>query len=167
MVTQRPAPAGAMPHSLRAQDLPSKHAAIARRPRALVPTSPCFGPSVPLQADTAALRSRPRSVVPPIATSASAPILTSSASEFIPPSLMGHHCYDNAVPESAFRTIKEEGIGQTAPATITEAREKLLSFIEGFYNTKLLHSTPGYRTPNEVEKDMSVKTNLDSRSRNK
>ena len=102
MVTPRPAQAGAMAHSLRAQDLPYKHAAIARRPRALMPTRPCFGPSVPLQADTAALRSRPRTVVPPIATSASAPILTRSASEFIPPSRMGH---STLASRSGFRML--------------------------------------------------------------
>ena len=74
-------------------------------------------------------------------------------------------CYDNAVAESAFRTIKEEGIGQTMPETISEARERLFSFIEGFYNTKRLHSTIGYRTPNEVEKEMLATTKLDMKSR--
>lgn len=70
-------------------------------------------------------------------------------------------CYDNAVAESAFRTIKEEGVGETTPATIAEARERVFSFIEGFYNTKRLHSTLGYRTPLEVEIEQ-----LDITSRN-
>lgn len=75
-------------------------------------------------------------------------------------------CYDNAVAESAFRTIKEEGIGQTVPETFSEARERIFSFIEGFYNTKRLHSTLGYRTPNEVEKETLANINLDNKSIN-
>jgi transposase InsO family protein len=51
------------------------------------------------------------------------------------------------------------------PETISEARERLFSFIEGFYNTKRLHSTIGYRTPNEVEKEMLATTKLDMKSR--
>ncbi len=55
-------------------------------------------------------------------------------------------CYDNAVAESAFRTIKEEGVEQTMPETISEARERLFSFIEGF----LQHEAPSLdnRLPN-------------------
>ena len=60
-------------------------------------------------------------------------------------------CYDNAVAESVFRTIKEEGIGDRVPETRDEARRRAFSFIEGFYNSERLHSTLGYRTPNEFE----------------
>lgn len=71
------------------------------------------------------------------------------------------NCYDNAVAESIFRTIKEEGIGQAVPETIADARELAFSFMEGFYNGKRLHSTLGYRTPLEVEAEK-----LDIMSRN-
>ena len=64
-------------------------------------------------------------------------------------------CYDNAVAESAFRTIKEEGIGQSVPETQEAARALVFSFIEGFYNTERLHSTLGYVTPIEFE-DMKL-----------
>lgn len=60
-------------------------------------------------------------------------------------------CYDNAVAESVFRTIKEEGIGEQIPENPEEARTRLFSFIEGFYNTKRIHSTLGYVTPREFE----------------
>lgn len=60
-------------------------------------------------------------------------------------------CYDNAVAESVFRTIKEEGIGDRVPETPEEARRHAFAFIEGFYNSERLHSTLGYRTPNEFE----------------
>jgi transposase InsO family protein len=62
-------------------------------------------------------------------------------------------CYDNAVAESVFRTIKEEGIGHAVPQTHSEARERIFSFIEGFYNSTRLHSSLGYRTPLEVERE--------------
>ena len=75
-------------------------------------------------------------------------------------------CYDNAVAESAFRTIKEEGIGRTVPETFSKARERLFSFIEGLYNTKRLHSTLGYRTPNEVEKELLGIIKLENKSIN-
>jgi putative transposase len=61
-------------------------------------------------------------------------------------------CYDNAVAESVFRTIKEEGIGLTTPETTEEARLRVFSFIEGFYNSERLHSTLGYRSPDEFER---------------
>lgn len=60
-------------------------------------------------------------------------------------------CYDNAVAESAFRTIKEEGLGQKVPENQETARALVFSFVEGFYNTERLHSTLGYVTPIEFE----------------
>jgi transposase InsO family protein len=65
-------------------------------------------------------------------------------------------CYDNAVAESAFRTIKEEAFGQTIPKTIAAAREVAFAYIEGFYNSTRLHSTLGYRTPNEVQEEKGM-----------
>jgi putative transposase len=64
-------------------------------------------------------------------------------------------CYDNAVAESVFRTIKEEGMGRDIPETTEEAKRRAFSFIEGFYNTRRLHSTLGYVTPHEFE-DMKL-----------
>jgi len=55
--------------------------------------------------------------------------------------------YDNAMADSIFRTIKEEGIGQTVPETIACARELVFSFLEGVYNAKRRHATLGCRTP--------------------
>jgi len=68
-------------------------------------------------------------------------------------------CYDNAVAESIFRTVNEEGIGQVILKAIACDRELAFSFIAGFYNAKRLHSTLGFRTPFEEEK-------LDIMSRN-
>ena len=59
-------------------------------------------------------------------------------------------CYDNALAESAFRTIKEETLGPRVLETMDDANGRL-SFIEAFYNQERLPSTIGYRTPSEVE----------------
>ena len=58
-------------------------------------------------------------------------------------------CYDNAVAESVFQTIKEEGMGEDVPETTEEAKWHVFSYIEGFYNSKRLHSTLDYVTPME------------------
>ena len=60
-------------------------------------------------------------------------------------------CLDNAVAESAFRTVKEEAIGTIVPDSPEHARRLVFSYIEGFYNSERLHSTIGYLTPNEFE----------------
>jgi transposase InsO family protein len=61
------------------------------------------------------------------------------------------NCLDNAVAESVFRTVKEEAIGTIAPDSPEHARRLVFSYVEGFYNSERLHSTIGYRTPNEFE----------------
>jgi len=61
------------------------------------------------------------------------------------------NCLDNAVAESVFRTVKEEAIGTIVPDSPEHARRLVFSYVEGFYNSERLHSTIGYRTPNEFE----------------
>lgn len=58
-------------------------------------------------------------------------------------------CWDNAMMESLIRTIKTE-LGRSF-ASRRIAEQKLFEYIEGFYNTRRLHSGLGYRTPVEVE----------------
>lgn len=65
---------------------------------------------------------------------------------------MGRSCFDNAVSESLFHTLKVELIVKGHPfRTRQEAREKIFEYIEVFYNRKRLHSSLGYRTPEEYE----------------
>ena len=56
-------------------------------------------------------------------------------------------CYDNAMIESFWGTLKEEGIGQTIYQTREEAKTALFDYIEVFYNRKRKHSSLGYLSP--------------------
>ncbi len=62
------------------------------------------------------------------------------------------NCLDNAPMESFFHTLKVERVHHRVYATRTEARRDLFAYIEGFYNSRRLHSAPGYRSPAEMER---------------
>lgn len=59
-------------------------------------------------------------------------------------------CWDNAMVESFFKTLKVE-LGSRF-ATREQARRELFEYIEGFYNTRRLHSGLGYVSPAEFER---------------
>lgn len=61
------------------------------------------------------------------------------------------NCYDNAVTESFFHTLKTELINRTKYKTREEARRSIFEYIEIFYNRKRLHSSIGYCSPVEFE----------------
>lgn len=61
--------------------------------------------------------------------------------------------YDNAVTETFFSTLKKELIYQRKFLTRAEAEQAIFEFIEVFYNRQRLHSTLGYRTPVEYERE--------------
>lgn len=60
------------------------------------------------------------------------------------------NCWDNAVSESFFGTLKQE-LEHPNFATHAEARAVLFEYIEIFYNRQRLHSSIGYMTPVEFE----------------
>jgi putative transposase len=60
-------------------------------------------------------------------------------------------CYDNAVVESFFSTLKVELLGRRPWPTRVAARLATFEFIEVWYNRRRRHSTLGYRTPSEVD----------------
>jgi putative transposase len=60
-------------------------------------------------------------------------------------------CWDNAVAESFFSTLKAELVERSHWRSRSELRSALFEYIEVFYNRKRLHSTLAYRTPAEVE----------------
>ncbi len=61
------------------------------------------------------------------------------------------NCWDNAVAESFFATLKNELVYTRRFATRAEAREAIFEFVEVFYNRHRRHSTIGYVSPMEFE----------------
>ena len=60
-------------------------------------------------------------------------------------------CYDNAVAESFFHTLKTEHTNFCKYKTREEAMNSIFEYIEVFYNRQRLHSTLSYCTPVEYE----------------
>lgn len=61
------------------------------------------------------------------------------------------NCWDNAVAESFFKTLKTELIYHEKYNTISEAELSVFEYIEIWYNKQRLHSSLGYLTPHEYE----------------
>jgi putative transposase len=61
------------------------------------------------------------------------------------------NCWDNAPTESFFSTLKQE-LDVYELRTASVLRQEVFEYIEIFYNRRRLHSTIGYKTPEEVEK---------------
>lgn len=61
------------------------------------------------------------------------------------------NCYDNAVTESFFATLRKELIFRTGFPRRTEARRDVIVFIEEWYNRRRRHSALDYRSPVEYE----------------
>ena len=60
-------------------------------------------------------------------------------------------CFDNAVAESFFATLKKELVhGRTWP-TKAELRTEVFEYIEVFFNRRRRHSTPGMLSPADYE----------------
>ena len=67
------------------------------------------------------------------------------------------NCWDNAVMESFYHTLKVELIYQKTYETRRQARREIFEYIEIFYNRERLHSSLGYYSPEEYEKLMLTK----------
>jgi len=61
------------------------------------------------------------------------------------------NCWDNAVAESFFGTLKTELVDHATYATHAEADASIGHYIEDFYNVTRRHSTLGYLSPLEYE----------------
>jgi transposase InsO family protein len=59
-------------------------------------------------------------------------------------------CYDNALAESFFASLKNERVHRTVYPTRNKAKHDIARYIEIFYNRQRLHSVLGYRTPHEI-----------------
>jgi transposase InsO family protein len=62
-------------------------------------------------------------------------------------------CWDNAVAESFFGTLKEELVYRQVLPTRAHACRAIFEYIEVFYNRQRLHSALGYLTPAEYESE--------------
>lgn len=60
-------------------------------------------------------------------------------------------CWDNAVVESFFATLKTELIHRRAWATRADVQRAVFRYIEGWYNPHRLHSALGYQSPAQYE----------------
>ena len=62
------------------------------------------------------------------------------------------NCWDNAVVERFFRSLKTERTNNRIYLTREAARRDVIDYIEMFYNSQRLQSYLGYRSPNEFER---------------
>ena len=62
-------------------------------------------------------------------------------------------CFDNAAIESYHASLEKDLLRRNSFRTKQEARTAVFDYIEAFYNRERLHSTLGYRSPEEYEHD--------------
>ncbi len=62
------------------------------------------------------------------------------------------NCWDNAVVESFFGSLKQERVQWQSYQTRYEAQQDVLEYITMFYNNHRLHLYLGYVSPNDYEK---------------
>ncbi|WP_458727033.1 IS3 family transposase [Alteromonas macleodii] len=64
-------------------------------------------------------------------------------------------CWDNAVVESFFGTLKQERVQWRHYQSRHAAQQDILQYITIFYNSQRMHSYLGYKSPNQYEADMA------------
>lgn len=73
------------------------------------------------------------------------------------PSMSGKgNCFDNAMVETVFKTIKSELIWRTSFQTRLAAESALGQYIDGFYNPRRRHSALAYKSPASFEAEMAI-----------
>lgn len=70
------------------------------------------------------------------------------------------NCYDNAMVETFFKTLKAELVWRTVFQTRAEAKEALARYIDGFYNPVRRHSALGFVSPAQFERRTASQTAL-------
>ena len=69
------------------------------------------------------------------------------------------NCWDNAVVESFFATLKTELLVNANPyPTRQDVRTAIFEYVEGFDNRSRRHSTLGYLSPGEFEQRAAQST---------
>jgi putative transposase len=62
------------------------------------------------------------------------------------------NCWDNAPMESFFKTLKVERVHRCRYQTRDQARADIVNWIEGFYNSRRMHSALNYQSPVQFER---------------
>jgi transposase InsO family protein len=75
-----------------------------------------------------------------------------AGNEFVGSMSRKGNCWDNAVAESFFHTLKVELIYRMRFATREQAKRMIFEYVVMYYNCKRAHSTLGYLSPAEFEK---------------
>lgn len=70
------------------------------------------------------------------------------------------NCWDNAVAESFFKSLKAEMVYHRRFIDQQSAKLEVFGYIEGFYNTRRIHSALGYKTPKQMEEMLLKKEKL-------
>ena len=66
------------------------------------------------------------------------------------------NCWDNAVAESFFGSLKQERVQWRNYQTRNEAQQDVMNYITMCYNSHRLHSYLGYKSPNQFELEMQM-----------
>lgn len=67
------------------------------------------------------------------------------------------NCWDNAVAESFFKTLKTEWVYHQKYLTVQQAALSIFQYIETWYNTRRKHSSLGYKSPKQYEEYLNNK----------
>ena len=65
------------------------------------------------------------------------------------------NCYDNAVGERFFWSLKHEWTKHESFVDLDDARLSVFKYIETFYNPMRIHQSLGYKSPNQFETDFA------------
>ena len=77
------------------------------------------------------------------------------AYDIVPSMSAKGNCYDNAMVETVFKTIKSELVWRTSFQTRRQAEKAIGRYIDGFYNPRRRHSALGYKAPIAFEAVMA------------
>ena len=70
------------------------------------------------------------------------------------------NCFDNAMVETFFKTLKSELVWRTAFQTRAEAIDALARYIDGFHDPRRRHSALGFTSPTQFERGIAHQTAL-------
>lgn len=79
-----------------------------------------------------------------------------AAQQFVQSMSRKGNCWDNAMVESFFHTLKVERVHRQKYRTRAEARTDVQDYIERFYNNWRMHSALEYKCPTQYERDCPV-----------